>query len=63
VDINEKLAEQVAQSYPSGNVVAVAGDVSQLSTWQTALKTALDSFGKLDIVVNNAGVVQKATPR
>ena len=36
--------------------------MSKIETWHNALKAALDSFGKLDAVVNNAGVVQKATP-
>ena len=40
----------------------VAGDVSEIGTWQKTLKTAIDNFGKLDVVVNNAGVVQRATP-
>lgn len=40
----------------------VAGDVTKIETWQKALKTAVDSFGQLDVVVNNAGVVMKATP-
>lgn len=52
----------VASSYLSGLVTAVPGDVSLLSTWHTALSTALATYGQLDIVVNNAGVVQKATP-
>ena len=56
------MARDVAKSYPDGNVVPVAGDVSKIETWHNALKAALDSFGKLDVVVNNAGVVQKATP-
>lgn len=62
VDINTELSAQVANSYPSGNVTAVSGDVSNVKTWYEALDTALATYGKLDIVVNNAGVVQKATP-
>jgi 3-oxoacyl-[acyl-carrier protein] reductase len=63
VDINAGLVNQVANSYPSGNVTAVSGDVSIIKTWYEALDTALAAYGKLDIVVNNAGVVQRATPR
>ena len=62
MDINADLAKEVANSYPDEDVIPVAGDVSKLDTWQNALKAALDSFGKLDVVVNNAGVVQKKTP-
>ena len=63
MDINAELANQVASSYPSGNVTAVSGDVSNIKTWQDALDAALAKYGRLDIVVNNAGVVQKAQPR
>jgi 3-oxoacyl-[acyl-carrier protein] reductase len=56
------LAREIAKFYLDGNVVPVAGDVSKIDTWHKALKAAFDSFGKLDVVVNNAGVVQKATP-
>ena len=61
VDINGDLVKEVAASYPGGKVVAVAGDVSLIDTWHKALKAALDNFRQLDIVVNNAGIVMKAT--
>lgn len=37
-----------------GEAVAVPGDVSQASTWQTLVKTALDNFGKVNVLMNNA---------
>ena len=45
----------------------VQGDVSDPASWKQALKVALDTFGKLTIVCNNAGICtdslvgQKAT--
>jgi len=39
-----------------GDVVAVAGDVASLPDAQTMVQTAIDHFGRLDIVINNAGV-------
>jgi NAD(P)-dependent dehydrogenase (short-subunit alcohol dehydrogenase family) len=38
------------------NVLAVAGDVSEPATAQRIMDAALDRFGRVDTVVNNAGV-------
>jgi NAD(P)-dependent dehydrogenase (short-subunit alcohol dehydrogenase family) len=38
--------------------VLVAGDIGDSSVATELLRTALDSFGRLDIVVNNAGVLR-----
>ncbi|MEZ4866697.1 MAG: SDR family oxidoreductase [Caldilineaceae bacterium] len=37
-----------------GDVVAVPGDISQASTWQSLVQSALDNFGKLNILMSNA---------
>lgn len=37
-----------------GEVVTVPGDISQASTWETLVGAALDSFGKLNILMHNA---------
>ena len=39
-----------------GNVTAAQGDVSQTPDVQRVVKTALDTFGRLDILINNAGI-------
>ena len=39
-----------------GDVVAVAGDVGVWSDAEAMVRAALDRFGRLDVVVNNAGV-------
>lgn len=53
-------AQDVAQEIreAGGNAVAHVGDISAWSTGQSLVQTALASFGRLDIVVNNAGVVR-----
>lgn len=38
-----------------GRIVAVPGDVSSEVDMQRVVQTALDRFGRLDIVINNAG--------
>lgn len=45
-----------------GKAVAVVGDVTREEDVWNAVKTAVDTFGKLDIVVNNAGILDKVDP-
>lgn len=63
VDINVANGERVAAAQPAGTVVFVAGDVSVEADWQKVVDRALAEFGQIDVVVNNAGVVNKATVR
>src|SRR5450756_2248885 len=49
----EKLADLVAKiEADGGKAIAVAGDVTSEEDVQNAVKTAVQTFGKLDIVVN-----------
>lgn len=41
-----------------GEAVAVKGDVSSSSTAEDLIKQALDNFGKVDILINNAGITR-----
>ncbi|KAI8297922.1 Versiconal hemiacetal acetate esterase [Colletotrichum sp. SAR11_240] len=59
-DINEDDAKKIAALQPEGSAVAMRGDVSMEADWKAALSLAVDTFGKLDIIVNNAGVVYNA---
>ncbi|GAA4450051.1 SDR family oxidoreductase [Nibrella saemangeumensis] len=38
-----------------GRIVAVAGDVASEADMQQVVQTALDRFGRIDVVINNAG--------
>jgi NAD(P)-dependent dehydrogenase (short-subunit alcohol dehydrogenase family) len=51
----EKL-EKVAQSLPKGSVVTCVGDVSKQEDATRMVKTTVEFGGKLDVVVNNAGI-------
>ena len=42
-----------------GECVFIHLDVTQESEWQQAVQTAVTRFGKLDVLVNNAGIVTK----
>lgn len=54
VDLNEQGAQAVAQSIGDA-AIAMHCDVSSGSDVKRAVETAVDQFGGLDIVVNNAG--------
>ena len=59
----ERLAELIAQiEADGGKGIAVAGDVTSEDDVQNAVKMAVQTFGKLDIVVNNAGILDKMKP-
>lgn len=62
VDINEENAKQVALKQPEKSCVGIKGDVSSESDWKHMLEVALETFGKLDVVVNNAGVTYLSGP-
>ena len=61
-EINASNGKKVADSLGKDNAVAFQGDVTKLDDWNSALKLAIDTFGQLDIVVNNAGVVHTSQP-
>ena len=44
-----------------GECVFVHLDVTQESEWQSAVQTAVTRFGKLDVLVNNAGIVRRTS--
>ncbi|PYH94661.1 alcohol dehydrogenase [Aspergillus ellipticus CBS 707.79] len=61
MDIRYSSAEY-ARNDSSTDPIYIQGDVSCENDWKRALQQALTAFGRLDIVVNNAGVLHKAQP-
>lgn len=62
VDINTENGERVtADLRPEGSAIFVKGDVSKEEDWQNIVKATLSKFGRIDVVVNNAGIVNAAT--
>jgi meso-butanediol dehydrogenase / (S,S)-butanediol dehydrogenase / diacetyl reductase len=51
----EKL-DKVASSLPAGRVITCAGDVSRAEDIERMVSTAVNFGGKLDVLVNNAGM-------
>ncbi len=55
-DAVQAVADEIAAD--GGQAVVAAGDVADWSTGEKLLATALEQYGRLDIVVNNAGVLR-----
>jgi 3-oxoacyl-[acyl-carrier protein] reductase len=63
-DIDRKGAEQVAARIgdAGGRAAVAVGDVSRDADVASLVRSALDAFGRLDIVVNNAGTTHRNQP-
>jgi 3-oxoacyl-[acyl-carrier protein] reductase len=63
-DLNGAAAERVASeiALAGGRAIAVTGDVTQLADWHALREAALDDFGSVQIVVNNAGTTHRNKP-
>lgn len=59
-DVNPSAAEAVAEQIKAlgTDAVVVAGDIGEWSVGETLVAAAVKAFGRLDAVVNNAGVVR-----
>ncbi|TDN91243.1 SDR family oxidoreductase [Microbacterium sp. BK668] len=55
-DIALDRAQEVVDTLPDGSAVAVGVDVSVYEEVEAAVQTAVDAFGKLDVIFNNAGI-------
>ncbi|MCP3055704.1 SDR family oxidoreductase [Aurantimonas marianensis] len=57
-DIKEEEGERVAQDVAAagGEAIYLHHDVADESAWQRMIQATLDHFGRLDVLVNNAGV-------
>src|ERR1700744_2629805 len=51
-DDGKKLADDIGESSRYGHL-----DVTQPDEWEAAVSTAVNDFGKLNVLVNNAGIV------
>jgi len=61
LDLKPEIAEAAARRFGEG-AIAIAADVSRRDDVEKAAKTAIEALGRLDIVVNNAGVTHRNKP-
>lgn len=57
LDLDRKSSEDAAHSLGEGHI-GIACDVANAESCRNATKTALAAFGKIDILINNAGITQ-----
>lgn len=53
-DLNQ-LETEATQGSVRGKIVAVPGDVTNEADMEAVVKTTLDQFGRIDVLINNAG--------
>ncbi|TDI59708.1 MAG: SDR family NAD(P)-dependent oxidoreductase, partial [Alphaproteobacteria bacterium] len=60
-DVDVTGGEETAQ-LAGGDAIFMEHDVSNEDAWLDVLKKTVDKFGKLNVLVNNAGIVIPASP-
>lgn len=55
-DAGERVAEEIRRSVPGRRALAVRADVADEASVGRMVETALASFGRIDVLLNNAGV-------
>src|SRR5690606_23750229 len=55
---NAKALQALAADLGAGNAVALAADVAQAETLSAAIAEAEAAFGPVEVLINNAGVVE-----
>jgi NAD(P)-dependent dehydrogenase (short-subunit alcohol dehydrogenase family) len=60
-DLNAEAANAVVEEIRSagGTAVAVTGDLADQAVVDQVVKTAVDAFGGIDVLVNNAGIMDR----
>lgn len=56
LDIDEATLRKAAAGLPHDRVLVQVGDTADKATAVAAVKAAVDTFGRLDILINNAGM-------
>ena len=55
-DVQEELGREAAKAI-GGDAVFVPHDVSSEESWRAVIEATLGRFGRLDVLVNNAGII------
>lgn len=57
----EERLKELADNFPNGSVIYQKTDVSNLDDMKSLAKLAIDKFGRIDAIYNNAGVMPTAS--
>ncbi|EXJ69754.1 uncharacterized protein A1O5_06825 [Cladophialophora psammophila CBS 110553] len=60
IDLNRDKGEKKVEK--NAGLHFICGDVTCRETWEEALRCGRESFGRVDIVVNNAGITYSPSP-
>jgi NAD(P)-dependent dehydrogenase (short-subunit alcohol dehydrogenase family) len=60
-DLDKSKLEEVSAAMRDADVIIEAGDVSEEDTHRRLVARALDTYGRLDVAINNAGVAHAFT--
>jgi meso-butanediol dehydrogenase/(S,S)-butanediol dehydrogenase/diacetyl reductase len=60
--VDRNQPHETADSLPAERTLAIEADVSDSADIGHAVATAVEHFGKLDVMVNNAGVIEQGDP-
>ncbi len=60
LDYDGEAAAKAAAMYPAGKVLALPCDVSDKTSVETCIRAAAERFGRIDVLVNNAGICRDA---
>ena len=61
LDLDTEAATRSAAALPDGAAVGVGCDVTELSSVQDAVERTLESFGRVDVAIANAGVLGRGS--
>jgi 3-oxoacyl-[acyl-carrier protein] reductase len=57
-DIQEKLLQEVYSSFFEERILILTLDVSKSSEWEKSLAKSIEKFGKIDLLLNIAGIIE-----
>ncbi len=60
-DMLEQVAAEINES-TGGSALPLAGDISEEAVCEMLVAAAIDQYGQIDAIVNNAGVIAPITP-
>ncbi|ATC93013.1 SDR family NAD(P)-dependent oxidoreductase [Pseudoalteromonas tunicata] len=52
----EQLAHDLKQQYPNSQILTLGADIAKLDDCQTIISAAVKRFGKINVLINNAGL-------